>query len=324
LNESLARFARLFFFDFLSQNRYNYLSQQGIWWIAVPRTQLGGGRTVAEQRILIVDGNESFATMLKEELESFGAYQAIVTTRGTEALDVLGGDQVDLAIVDMGLEDMDGPTLVQSLRQSRPGLRIVLIPIFGQELAEEERALEVQGILPKPFFVGDLPDLIQEALTRPWETEPEPAAEMLIEAAPDPDPEPLPASKATARERFTARDVDGLLEELFREIRAEAVIFTRDAELIAHAGNVTRQRAQELTGLTAKSLNAAHKIAAFLGEPADCFEQCTLEGSEYSVYSLSVASDAVLSVALSARTPVGIVRYNLRRTADALTQVWHE
>jgi len=281
---------------------------------------------VAEQRILIVDGNESFAAMLKGELESFGAYQAVVATRGTEALDVLGGDRVDLAIVDMGLEDMDGPTLVQSLRQSRPDLRVMLIPIFGQELAEEERALQVQGVLPKPFFVGDLPDLIQEALTRPWETEAEPAVETPVEAAPDPDPdpEPAPASKAAARERFAARDVDGLLEELFREIRAEAVIFTRGAELIAHAGNVTRQRAQELTGLTAESLNAAHKIAAFLGEPADCFEQCTLEGSEYSVYSLSVAADAVLSVALSARTPVGIVRYNLRRTADALAQVWQE
>lgn len=262
--------------------------------------------------------------MLKEELESFGTYEAVVTTCGTDAIDVLGGNQIDLAIVDMGLEDMDGPTLVQSLRQSKPNLRVILIPILGQELAEEDQLLEVQGILPKPFFVGDLPDLIQEALTRPWEAEPEAAAEIFIEAPPDPRPESPPAPNVAPRKRFAARDVNGLLEELFQEIRAEAVIFSQGADLVAHAGNVTQQRAQELAGLAAESLTAAHKIAAFLGEPGDCFEQCTLEGSEYNVYSLNVAPGAVLSVALSARTPVGIVRYNLRQTADALAEVWRE
>jgi len=270
-----------------------------------------------------VDGNEAFATMLKEGLESSGAYQAIVATSGTDALDALVENHVDLAIVDMGLEDMDGPTLVQSLRQSKPDLRIMLIPIFGQELTQEDKALQIQGVLPKPFFIGDLSDLIQEALTSPW-AQNEAAQDAPAEASPanNPDPDP-PASPRTApRERFAARDVGGLLEELFREIRAEAVILTRDSELVAHAGNVTRQRAQELAELAAESLNAAHKIAAFLGEPDNCFEQCTLEGDEYNVYSLTVAPDAVLSVALSARTPVGIVRYNLRRTADALADIW--
>ncbi len=278
---------------------------------------------MAAQRILIVDGNEAFATMLKEGLESSGAYQAIVATSGTDALDALVENHVDLAIVDMGLEDMDGPTLVQSLRQSKPDLRIMLIPIFGQELTQEDKALQIQGVLPKPFFIGDLPDLIQEALTSPW-AQNEAAQEASVEASPtnNPDPKPAAAPRTAPRERFAARDVGGLLEELFREIRAEAVILTRDSELVAHAGNVTRQRAQELAELAAESLAAAHKIAAFLGEPDNCFEQCTLEGDEYNVYSLTVASDAVLSVALSARTPVGIVRYNLRQTADALADIW--
>ena len=59
-------------------------------------------------------------------------------------------------------------------------------------------------------------------------------------------------------------------------------------------------------------------------ETNDRFEQCTLEGKEYSVYSMKVTVDTILSVALSARTPVGIVRYNLRRTGDTLADVWHE
>jgi len=265
-----------------------------------------------------VDSIEAFATMLKEGLESSGPYQAIVATNGTDALDVLVQNHIDLAIVDMGLEDIDGPTLVQSLRQSKPNLRIMIIPLFGQELAEDELSLEVQGVLPKPFFINDLPNLIHEALICPFGEEAEAAAEIPIEAPPKPRPEPSPAP------RVASRDVDGLLKELFQEIRAEAVLFTRGPDLIAHAGNITQERAQELAELTVGSLNAGHKIAAFLGETDNRFERCTLEGNEYSVYSMNVTVDTILSVALSARTPVGMVRYNLRRAGDALADIWHE
>ena len=276
---------------------------------------------MAKQRILVVDSSEAFATMLKEGLESSGPYQVITASSGTEALHVFGQNQIDLAIIDMGLEDMDGPTLVQSLRQSKPDLRIMLIPLFGQEQEDEIQALKVQGILPKPFFIGDLAGLIQEALGTLSEKD-QVAAEVAVQKPSRPQPDPPPARRSAAREAFTARDVNGVLEELFQEIRAEAVIFIQGARLIAHAGNVTRKRAQELAGLTHESLKAADKIALFLEETDDHFEQCIFEGSEYSIYSVSVTPETVLSVALSARTPVGIVRYNLRRSADALSGVW--
>jgi len=279
---------------------------------------------VAEQRILIVDSSEAFATMLKEGVESSGPYKAIIVTSGTDALDVLVRDQIDLAIVDMGLEDMTGLALVQSLRQARPDLRIMLIPLFGQELTEEELSLEVQGVLPKPFFIDDLPGLIQGVLTPLSGEKEEVAAKVPVEAPPKPRSEPPPVPRPASRETFASRDVNVLLEELFQEIRAEAVLFVRDPDLIAHAGNVTRERAQELAGLAVESMTAAHKMAAFLGETGDRFEQCTFEGDEYSVYSVNVTSNTILSVALSARAPVGIIRYNLRRLADALADIWYE
>jgi CheY-like chemotaxis protein len=279
---------------------------------------------VAEQRILIVDSSEAFATMLKEGVESSGPYKAIIVTSGTDALDVLVRDQIDLAIVDMGLEDMAGLALVQSLRQARPDLRIMLIPLFGQELTEEELSLEVQGVLPKPFFIDDLPGLIQGVLMPASGEKEEVAAKVPVEALPKPRSEPPPVPRPASRETFASRDVNVLLEELFQEVRAEAVLFVRDPDLIAHAGNVTRERAQELAGLAVESMNAAHKMAAFLGETDDRFGQCTFEGDEYSVYSVNVTSNTILSVALSARAPVGIIRYNLRRLADALADIWYE
>jgi predicted regulator of Ras-like GTPase activity (Roadblock/LC7/MglB family) len=220
---------------------------------------------------------------------------------------------------------MDGPALVQSLRQSKPGLRIMLIPLFGEELAGDELSFEVQGVLPKPFFMGDLPNLIREALTCPFGDETVPVIEIPSEAPPKTRLEPPPAPKAVSRKQAAApRDVDGILEELFREIRAQAVLFTQGSKLIAHAGNVTQESAQDLATLTAESLSAIHKIAAFLGETDDRFEQCTFEGNECNVYSMNVTPDTILAVALSARTPVGMVRYNLRRAADALAETWSD
>ena len=277
---------------------------------------------MAGQRILIVDSSESFATMLQEGLESSGPYQAAIASSGTKALDAIMQNNIDLIIIDMGLEDMDGLTLMQSLRQSKPDLRVILIPLFGQELTDQTLLSEIQGVLPKPFFIGDLPKLMQEALGQP-ETDVTETVELLPAKEPStPHPKPTPAPKAAISTTFTTSDVDGLLEELFQEIRAEAVIFIQGANLLAHAGNVTQQRAQELAILAQESLNAIHKIAAFLGETDDHFEQCTFEGDEYSVYSTNVTPETILSVALSARTPVGIVRYNLRRAAQALAAAW--
>ncbi len=262
--------------------------------------------------------------MLKEGLESVGPYNVTIVTNGTAALDVLVQDQIDLAIVDMGLEDMDGSALVQSLRQSKPDLCIMVIPLFGQELTEEEQSLEIQGVLPKPFYMDDLAALIWRAMTGDSAEEQDEATSTAPEAASRSRPEPPVAPRRAGRKKRATRDVNGLLQDLFEEVRAEAVLFVRGPDLIAHSGNVTQERAQELAGLAVESINAACKIAAFLGETDDRFEQCAFEGDEYSVYSTNVTSDTILAVALSARTPVGIVRYNLRRTADELAEVWYE
>jgi len=176
----------------------------------------------------------------------------------------------------MGLQDMEGMALVQSMRQSKPELRIMVIPLFGQDLTEEELALEVQGVLPKPFFMDDLPGLIRKAMTGESEAEQEIPAQTPVEVARQPPPEPPATLRSTSRGKRVARDVDSLLQDLFEEVRAEAVFFAQGSKLIAHAGNVTRERAEELAGLAAESLSAAHKIAAFRAKPTTALNNALL------------------------------------------------
>ena len=119
------------------------------------------------QSILIVDGNEGFATLLQQSLEQDGEYHAVLTTNADDALRALSSTSFDLAIVDLGLENPDGITLARTMRQQKADLRLMLIPIEGDTLPPGAADLNAQGILPKPFFLPELPDRIADALAKP-------------------------------------------------------------------------------------------------------------------------------------------------------------
>src|SRR5205814_2248583 len=69
----------------------------------------------------------------------------------------------DLAIIDMAIRDVPPPLLISSIQQWAPQARVMLIPV-GDMLPDEIRKLPVQGILRKPFFIGDLGRQIARAL----------------------------------------------------------------------------------------------------------------------------------------------------------------
>ena len=119
-------------------------------------------------RILVVDRNEAFATMLKEMLEDDGDYDVSVARRGSDALSLLHDESFALTIIDMDLDpdDLDYRDLIPRLREVRPAMRLMLIPLAGKSLPAEIQRSDIQGILSKPFFADDLLPSIENALTR--------------------------------------------------------------------------------------------------------------------------------------------------------------
>lgn len=149
--------------------------------------------------ILIVDSNPGFALMLKESLEQAAHCRATVVPTGPEALDAATSHPFDLAIVDLGIRpqnDVDGETVARRLREANPDLPLVLIPLQGDELPDNLSDLKVQGTLPKPFFLPDLPGLLEAALGTafaqpdvPEKPEIPAAPEVVEEASVPPGPE---------------------------------------------------------------------------------------------------------------------------------------
>ena len=102
--------------------------------------------------ILVIDSDEGFGNMLKEGLMSSGQYRAKCVHTGSNALEAVVEEPFDLVIIDMGLSDMSPLTLVQAIREAKGSMRIMLIPLMGQELPDQVRALKINGILTKPFL----------------------------------------------------------------------------------------------------------------------------------------------------------------------------
>jgi CheY-like chemotaxis protein len=307
------------------------------------------------QSILVVDSDHAFATILKEGLETTDEYQVTLAHAGTDALESVVERNFDLVIVDMGLRDVRPVTLVKAIREAKPAMRLMLIPLLGQQVPDELQGLEIQGVLPKPFFVGDLPRIVGEAMgieelassnasvpelnlavpdpssaeavkeapasSGAWEPlqDEEPPVAQVPEASPD---EARSYSAETlARLQAKEKQIVRLLKSLIREVPAESIMVTLGAQLIAFAGLLGRDETAKLATLVAATTEASARSAAFLGEPDGRFEQSLHEGSDYRLYSLSLDEGLVLSMALSSSVPLGSLRYRARQTAEELLEL---
>jgi DNA-binding response OmpR family regulator len=308
---------------------------------------------MAKANILVVDSDEGFGFMLKEGLQNSGHYSATWVRSGSEALHAVVEGTFDLVIIDMGLADMPPARLVQAIREAKNGMRIMMIPLIGQDLPEKIKSLQINGILTKPFFVGDLPDLIDQATGQRRNVAPARSTPL---APPPPQSAPAPPNRsasvnapaatktapAAAVEstivvdenslltfitvpqetvsflRANESEILRLLDDLNREVRAEAILLIAGLELIAQAGVRSRAECRELTLLVAQSSQAAAQAASFLGERAGRFGQSLHEGGEYRLYSLTLGEGILLSLALSSNVPLGMIRHQCRQTADQL------
>jgi DNA-binding response OmpR family regulator len=304
---------------------------------------------MAKPNILVVDSDEGFGLMLKEGLENSSYYQAQCVHTGSDALQSVVEDTFDLVIIDMALTDMTPDKLIQAMREAKNGVKIMVIPFIGQTVPDSIQALDINGVLTKPFFVGDLPDLVDEAMGRsrsrtasfptapaapdapPEEEEREPRPPETAEAdqeeiAEAPPVEVAPLLTATVSYdtirylRANESEILRLLDDLNREVRAEAILLIAGGELIAHAGMLGREQSQQLTLLVAQSSQAAAQAANFLGEPAGRFLQSLHEGDAYRLYSLSLSEGIWLSLALSSNVPLGMIRHQCRQIAERLTR----
>ncbi len=126
-----------------------------------PRADLTGQGT-----ILLVEDEEGLRSLNARGLRSRG-YSVIEASNGVEAMEALEQKEgaVDLVVSDVVMPEMDGPTLLKTMRGRNPDLKIIFVSgyaedAFGKSLPENQQF----AFLPKPFTLSQLVAAVKETM----------------------------------------------------------------------------------------------------------------------------------------------------------------
>ena len=107
-------------------------------------------------RILIVDDEEPIRSFVDRVLRDAG-YETVQAASGNEALQAAVAGTFDLIVTDVMMPQMNGDELARRLRQSDPGLKILYLTGFADQLFKEKLTLwEGEAFLDKPCSVKGL------------------------------------------------------------------------------------------------------------------------------------------------------------------------
>jgi two-component system cell cycle sensor histidine kinase/response regulator CckA len=117
--------------------------------------------------ILLVEDEDGLRSLNARGLRSRG-YTVIEAANGLEALESLGQEKgtVDLVVSDVVMPEMDGPTMLMSMRQTNPDLKIIFVSGYAEDAFEKSLPAEQQfSFLAKPFTLSQLVAAVKETMT---------------------------------------------------------------------------------------------------------------------------------------------------------------
>jgi CheY-like chemotaxis protein len=127
----------------------------------------GSSRPLDGVRVLVVEDNAPLLTAIVRFLEGAGS---VVLAAGTpsEALEMARADDghIDVALVDLILPEMSGPEFNDVLSEHRPGLAVVYMSGYAEQVSEGFPEDDTPVLLAKPFAREELIRTIRGVLGR--------------------------------------------------------------------------------------------------------------------------------------------------------------
>lgn len=115
------------------------------------------------KKILVVDDDPELQNLVRFALERDG-YKVLSAYNAFEGLDVLEKEQVDLALLDVMMPQMDGLTMLSHLREYNDDLRVIIMTaILTPETAISALRDQACDFLAKPFDIQQLTSAVQTA-----------------------------------------------------------------------------------------------------------------------------------------------------------------
>ena len=109
------------------------------------------------RRILIVDDDAALRQALTEQLERHGEFASRECDSAAAALEIVGREQFDAVLLDIGLPDMDGRDLCRQLRRIGVNIPVIMLTAADSE-ADTVLGLDAgaNDYVTKPFRLNEL------------------------------------------------------------------------------------------------------------------------------------------------------------------------
>ncbi|MGE0549514.1 MAG: response regulator [Kofleriaceae bacterium] len=129
-----------------------------LWPSFAPTTEQTAAASAAERVVLVIDDEALVRDVLARMIEDLG-YRALTAADGHTGLDIAANSPVHAVIVDLTMPGMNGADVIATLRETHPGLPIVLCTGYDRD---RKRPVTADAYLRKPFRL----DALQQTLTK--------------------------------------------------------------------------------------------------------------------------------------------------------------
>lgn len=131
-------------------------------------------RVLCDLDFLVVEDHEFQRTLLEQALRSLGAVKVTSVANGKEAIRRMrtGDIRFDIVITDLRMPEVDGIELLPLLRQTAPGVAVVLASVDRASLdvatvIARGNRVPVLGAIEKPITPDKLRPLLDQYLAQP-------------------------------------------------------------------------------------------------------------------------------------------------------------
>jgi CheY-like chemotaxis protein len=114
--------------------------------------------------ILVVDDEEDVCEVICTILESANFTQIHALQNPLEAISEIRKHNIKVAIVDIGMKELNGMKLMEQIYQSYPKVKMICVSGFADMFEDRLKKVGVKHILTKPYKPTDLINAVSECL----------------------------------------------------------------------------------------------------------------------------------------------------------------
>lgn len=257
---------------------------------------------------LVLTPDASLGSLITKKLDA-KRFEILVTADFSEAIHFVRRVNCSIAILDAVLDDMESSVsdIGHALRQINPAIEFIVVAPDGREPKLDD--LAPLAVLARPVLIADVEAVLAKHKTVSSKTKSSP--KVVVEVK---NPERDMAETANL---LWLKDVSRAaqhLTQLTLESSAQAALITRENELWAYAGQLSREAAQEL----------GQSIQRYWDKQSDSdllrFVRLESTEAQHMLYARKLSDSMILALVFDAETPFSKIRTQAGKLVRTLAE----